>query len=78
MADQLETGLIGGVEKRDIMVVEYDSDWPSVLTRRFAHAKWIIRVVLLFLLTWSCLAPDKPAGKEEKPKGSLVSSWGVG
>jgi DNA-binding transcriptional MocR family regulator len=30
--------------------------------------KWIIRVVLLFLLTWSCLAADKPAGKDEKPK----------
>jgi len=29
--------------------------------------KWIIRVVLLFLLTWSCLAADKPAGKDEKP-----------
>jgi CubicO group peptidase (beta-lactamase class C family) len=41
---------------------------PSVLTRRFAHVKWIIRVVLLFLVTWSCLAADKPAGKEEKPK----------
>ncbi len=30
--------------------------------------KWIIRVVLLFLLTWSCLAADKPAGKGERPK----------
>jgi CubicO group peptidase (beta-lactamase class C family) len=30
--------------------------------------KWIIRVVLLFLLTWGCLAADKPAGKDEKPK----------
>ena len=30
--------------------------------------KWIIRVVLLFPLTWSCLAADKPAGKEEEPK----------
>jgi CubicO group peptidase (beta-lactamase class C family) len=29
--------------------------------------KWIIRVVLLFLLTWSCLAADKPAD-DEKPK----------
>ena len=32
--------------------------------------KWIIRVVLLFLLTWSCLAADKPAGKEERPKAA--------
>ena len=30
--------------------------------------KWIIRVVLLLLLTWGCLAADKPAGKDEKPK----------
>ena len=30
--------------------------------------KWIIRVVLLFRLTWSCLAADKPAGEDEKPK----------
>ena len=30
--------------------------------------KWIIRVVLVFLLTWGCLAADKPAGKDEKPK----------
>src|SRR6202161_2791554 len=41
---------------------------PSVLTRRFAHDTWIIRVVLLFLLTWSCLAADNPAGKDGKPK----------
>ena len=40
---------------------------PSPDTR-FAHVKWIIRVVLLFLLTWSCLAADKPAGKDEQPK----------
>ena len=30
--------------------------------------KWIIRVFLLLLLTWSCLAADKPVGKEEEPK----------
>ena len=29
--------------------------------------KWIIRAVLLFLLSWSCAAADKPAGKDEKP-----------
>ena len=43
---------------------------PSVLTRRFAHLKWIIRVALLFLVTWNSLAADKPAGKDEKPKPS--------
>ena len=30
--------------------------------------KWIIRVVLLFVLTWSCLAAHQSAGKEEEPK----------
>ncbi|MDB4992468.1 MAG: hypothetical protein JWL75_713 [Parcubacteria group bacterium] len=32
MNEPLETGLIGGVEKRDIKVVEYDSDWPEKFT----------------------------------------------
>src|SRR5580698_2105143 len=41
---------------------------PSVLTRRFPHVKWIVRVFLLFLLTCNCLAADNPAGKDEKPK----------
>ena len=36
MADEaLETGLIGGVERRVIRIVEYDSDWPG---RFEAHA----------------------------------------
>jgi len=30
--------------------------------------KRIIRLVFLVLLTWGCLAADKPAGKDEKPK----------
>jgi CubicO group peptidase (beta-lactamase class C family) len=30
--------------------------------------KWIIPVVLLFLLTWGGLAADQPAAKDEKPK----------
>jgi len=30
MADEpLETGLIGGVEKREIEIVDYDTDWPE-------------------------------------------------
>lgn len=29
MNEPLETGLIGGVEKRDISVVEYDPTWPE-------------------------------------------------
>ena len=27
--EPLETGLIGGVEKRDIKIVDYDPDWPT-------------------------------------------------
>lgn len=42
MTDQLETGLIGGVEKRDIVVVEYDSDWPH----KFARHAGIIAAAL--------------------------------
>ena len=39
MTDEpLETGMIGGAEKREIKIVEYDPDWP----KRFeAHAKVI-------------------------------------
>jgi len=39
MADEpVETGLIGGVEKREIKIVDYDTNWP----KRFeAHAKII-------------------------------------
>src|SRR5262245_13103756 len=30
MADEpLETGLIGGVEKREIRIFDYDTDWPK-------------------------------------------------
>ena len=39
MADEtLETGLIGGVEKREIKVVNYDPDWPEEFE---THAKVI-------------------------------------
>jgi hypothetical protein len=35
MADQeLETGLIGGIEKRDIKILDYDPDWPQQFERR--------------------------------------------
>jgi GrpB-like predicted nucleotidyltransferase (UPF0157 family) len=37
-AEPLETGLIGGHEKREIRIVDYDTDWP----RKFeAHARVI-------------------------------------
>lgn len=40
MADEtLETGLIGGVEKREIKLAEYDPEWPKKFE---AHAKIII------------------------------------
>lgn len=39
MADELlETGLIGGVEKREINVVDYDPEWPKKFEK---HAKII-------------------------------------
>jgi GrpB-like predicted nucleotidyltransferase (UPF0157 family) len=39
MADrQLETGLIGGIEKRNIKIVDYDADWPNKFAK---HAKMI-------------------------------------
>ena len=34
----LETGLIGGVEKREIKIVEYNRDWPNKFEK---HAKII-------------------------------------
>jgi GrpB-like predicted nucleotidyltransferase (UPF0157 family) len=39
MADEaVETGLIGGVEKREIKIVDYDADWPKKFE---THAKII-------------------------------------
>jgi GrpB-like predicted nucleotidyltransferase (UPF0157 family) len=39
MTDEpLETGLIGGVEKREIRIVDYDTDWPKMFE---THAKII-------------------------------------
>ncbi|HEY0406772.1 MAG TPA: GrpB family protein [Pyrinomonadaceae bacterium] len=39
MADEpLETGLIGGVEKREIKIVDYDPDWPKKFE---THARFI-------------------------------------
>ena len=39
MADEpVETGLIGGVEKREIKIVDYDTDWPKKFE---AHARVI-------------------------------------
>jgi len=40
----------------------------SVLTRRLAPVKRIISAALAFLLIPICIAADKPAAKEEKPK----------
>jgi len=40
--EQLETGLIGGVEKREINIVDYDLNWPKKFER---HAKIIIDAI---------------------------------
>jgi GrpB-like predicted nucleotidyltransferase (UPF0157 family) len=43
MADEpLETGLIGGVEKREIKILDYDTDWPKKFE---THAKIIADVL---------------------------------
>jgi GrpB-like predicted nucleotidyltransferase (UPF0157 family) len=42
MNEPLETGLIGGVEKRDISVVKYDPKWPE----KFAEQRNIIERAL--------------------------------
>ena len=31
--EPVETGLIGGVEKRDIKIAEYDSTWPALFAK---------------------------------------------
>jgi GrpB-like predicted nucleotidyltransferase (UPF0157 family) len=39
--EPLETGLLGGIEKRDIKIAEYDSTWPALFakhTKIIAHA----------------------------------------
>jgi len=38
----LETGLIGGVEKRDIRIAEYDPQWPALFEK---HAKIIAEAI---------------------------------
>jgi GrpB-like predicted nucleotidyltransferase (UPF0157 family) len=42
MKKPLETGLIGGIEKRDISVVEYDPTWPE----KFSEQENILRLAL--------------------------------
>jgi GrpB-like predicted nucleotidyltransferase (UPF0157 family) len=40
--EPLETGLIGGVEKRDIKIVDYDPEWPKKFEK---HAEIIVDAV---------------------------------
>ncbi len=42
MDNELETGLIGGVEKRDVVLCEYQPNWPELFRR---HAEFIARAV---------------------------------
>ena len=44
---QLETGLIGGIEKREIKICDYDPEWPNKFAK---HAKIISEAVGSFLL----------------------------
>jgi GrpB-like predicted nucleotidyltransferase (UPF0157 family) len=63
MADEpLETGLIGGAEKSEIRIVDYDSDWPKKFE---AHARIIADAlgssVLRIEHIGSTSVPDLPA-----------------
>ena len=62
--ERLETGLIGGIEKRDIEVGDYDSDWP----RKFEqHAKIIAGAIGGSLLSIEHIGSTSVPGLAAKP-----------
>jgi GrpB-like predicted nucleotidyltransferase (UPF0157 family) len=61
---QLETGLIGGIEKREIKIFEYSSDWPN----RFAeHAEIIANAIGGSLLRIEHIGSTSVPGLAAKP-----------
>ncbi|CAN5748166.1 GrpB family protein [soil metagenome] len=64
MTEPLETGLIGGVEKRDISVVEYDPSWPE---RFHAHEKVIRQALGETTLTIEHVGSTAVPGLAAKP-----------
>lgn len=65
MADELlETGLIGGVEKREIEIVDYDPEWP----RRFeTHARIIADALGRVAVRIEHIGSTSVAGLAAKP-----------
>lgn len=61
---QLETGLIGGIEKRDIKICDYDSDWPNRFEK---HAKIIVDAIGSSLLGIEHIGSTSIPGLAAKP-----------
>jgi len=62
--ERLETGLIGGVEKRDIKIVDYDLDWPNKFEM---HAKIIAGALGGSLLSIGHIGSTSVPGLAAKP-----------
>ena len=62
--ERLETGLIGGVEKRDIKIADYDPDWPNKFEK---HAKIIAGAIGGSLLCIEHIGSTSVPGLAAKP-----------
>src|SRR6516164_481618 len=62
--ERLETGLIGGVEKRDIKIADYDPDWPNKFEK---HAKIIAGAIGGSLLRIEHIGSTSVPGLAAKP-----------
>jgi GrpB-like predicted nucleotidyltransferase (UPF0157 family) len=62
--ERLETGLIGGVEKRDIKIADYDPDWPNKFEK---HAKIIAGAIGDSLLCIEHIGSTSVPGLAAKP-----------
>jgi GrpB-like predicted nucleotidyltransferase (UPF0157 family) len=61
---QLETGLIGGIEKRDIKIFDYDVDWPSKFGK---HVKIIAEAIGTSVLHIEHVGSTSVPGLAAKP-----------
>jgi GrpB-like predicted nucleotidyltransferase (UPF0157 family) len=65
MANQdLETGLIGGIEKREIKIVDYNRDWPN---RFLKHSRIIAGAIGSLLLRIEHIGSTSVPGLAAKP-----------
>jgi len=62
--ERLETGLIGGIEKRHIEIVDYDPDWPNKFEK---HAKIVARAIGGSLLRIEHIGSTSVPGLAAKP-----------